>query len=57
MRAILEELIKSSGRSLITLDADLEHPLNYIKDFINKQKETQADVAYGCRSDRFLREL
>ena len=52
MRAILEGLIKSKGQLLITLDADLEHPLNYIKDFINKQKETQADVVYGCRIDR-----
>jgi len=52
MKALEAGLEKSSGNLIITMDSDLQHPPAYIKDFINNQKETGAEVVYGIRDLR-----
>lgn len=43
---------KSQGKLIITIDSDLQHPPNYIKKLIERQKNTGADVVYGIRDSR-----
>jgi len=52
MKALEAGLEKSTGNLIITMDSDLQHPPVYIKDFINNQKETGAEVVYGIRDLR-----
>ena len=52
MKALEAGFEKSSGKLIITMDSDLQHPPKYIKNFIEKQKETNADVVYGIRDLR-----
>jgi dolichol-phosphate mannosyltransferase len=52
MKALEAGLEKSTGNLIITMDSDLQHPPAYIKDFINNQKETGAEVVYGIRDLR-----
>ena len=52
MKALEAGLEKSSGNLIITMDSDLQHPPAYIKEFINNQKETGAEVVYGIRDLR-----
>lgn len=52
MKALEAGFEKSSGKLIITMDSDLQHPPKYIKNFIEKQKETNADVVYGIRDSR-----
>jgi dolichol-phosphate mannosyltransferase len=52
MKALEAGFEKSSGRLIITMDSDLQHPPKYIKHFIEKQKETNSDVVYGIRDSR-----
>ena len=52
MNAIYAGLEKSEGQFVLTMDSDLEHPPFYIKDFLSKQRETNADVVYGIRENR-----
>jgi dolichol-phosphate mannosyltransferase len=52
MKALEAGLEKSSGELIITMDSDLQHPPKYIKTFIEKQKETGAEVIYGIRDSR-----
>ena len=52
MKALEAGLDKSTGNLIITMDSDLQHPPAYIKDFINNQKETGAEVVYGIRDLR-----
>lgn len=52
MKALEAGLEKSSGNLIITMDSDLQHPPTYIKEFINNQKETGAEVVYGIRDLR-----
>ena len=52
MKALEAGYEKSSGKLIITMDSDLQHPPKYIKHLIEKQKETKADVVYGIRDSR-----
>jgi dolichol-phosphate mannosyltransferase len=52
MKALEAGFEKSSGKLIITMDSDLQHPPKYIRHFIEKQKETNADVVYGIRDSR-----
>ena len=52
MKALEAGFEKSSGKLIITMDSDLQHPPKYIRQFIEKQKETNADVVYGIRDSR-----
>jgi len=52
MKALEAGFEKSSGKLIITMDSDLQHPPKYIRHFIEKQKETNADVVYGIRESR-----
>jgi dolichol-phosphate mannosyltransferase len=52
MKALEAGFEKSSGKLIITMDSDLQHPPKYIKHFIEKQKETNSDVVYGIRDSR-----
>jgi len=52
MKALEAGYEKSSGKFIITMDSDLQHPPKYIKHFIEKQRETNADVVYGIRDSR-----
>jgi dolichol-phosphate mannosyltransferase len=52
MKALEAGYEKSSGKLIITMDSDLQHPPKYIKHLIEKQKETNADVVYGIRESR-----
>ena len=52
MKALEAGYEKSSGKLIITMDSDLQHPPRYIKHLIEKQKETNADVVYGIRDSR-----
>lgn len=52
MKALEAGYEKSSGKLIITMDSDLQHPPKYIKHLIEKQKETNADVVYGIRDSR-----
>ena len=52
MKALEAGFEKSSGKLVITMDSDLQHPPKYIRHFIEKQKETNADVVYGIRESR-----
>ena len=52
MKALEAGYEKSSGKLIITMDSDLQHPPKYIKHFIEKQRETNADVVYGIRDSR-----
>ena len=52
MKALEAGLEKSSGDLIVTMDSDLQHPPEYIKRFIEIQKETGADVVYGIRNSR-----
>jgi len=52
MNALEAGLEKSNGNLIITMDSDLQHPPEYIKKFLEKQKETGADVIYGIRNSR-----
>ena len=52
MSALEAGLKKSKGEKIITMDADLQHPPAYIKEFLRIQKETSADVVYGIRNSR-----
>jgi len=52
MKALEAGFEKSSGKLIITMDSDLQHPPKYIRYFIEKQKETNADVVYGIRESR-----
>ena len=52
MKALEAGYEKSSGKLIITMDSDLQHPPKYIKHLIDKQKETNADVVYGIRDSR-----
>ena len=52
MKALEAGFEKSSGKLIITMDSDLQHPPKYIRNFIEKQKETTADVVYGIRDSR-----
>jgi dolichol-phosphate mannosyltransferase len=52
MKALEAGYEKSSGKLIITMDSDLQHPPKYIRHFIEKQKETNADVVYGIRDSR-----
>jgi polyisoprenyl-phosphate glycosyltransferase len=52
MKALEAGFEKSSGELIITMDSDLQHPPKYIRHFIEKQKETNADVVYGIRDSR-----
>lgn len=52
MNALEAGFEQSSGNLIITMDSDLQHPPKYIEKFIEKQKETQADVVYGIRESR-----
>ena len=52
MKALEAGFEKSTGKLVLTMDSDLQHPPKYIKNFIEKQKETNADVVYGIRDSR-----
>jgi len=52
MKALEAGFEKSSGKLIITMDSDLQHPPKYLRHFIEKQKETNADVVYGIRDSR-----
>jgi dolichol-phosphate mannosyltransferase len=52
MKALEAGFEKSTGKLVLTMDSDLQHPPKYIKNFIEKQKETNADVVYGIRDLR-----
>ena len=52
MKALEAGFEKSAGKLVLTMDSDLQHPPKYIKNFIEKQKETNADVVYGIRDLR-----
>jgi dolichol-phosphate mannosyltransferase len=52
MKALEAGFEKSCGKLIITMDSDLQHPPKYIRHFIEKQKETNADVVYGIRDSR-----
>ena len=52
MKALEAGFEKSGGKLVLTMDSDLQHPPKYIKHFIEKQKETNADVVYGIRDSR-----
>ena len=52
MKALEAGYEKSSGKLIITMDSDLQHPPKYLKHLIEKQKETNADVVYGIRESR-----
>jgi len=52
MNALEAGFEKSTGKLVLTMDSDLQHPPKYIKNFIEKQKETNADVVYGIRDSR-----
>ena len=52
MKALEAGLEKSTGNLIITMDSDLQHPPAYIKEFINNQKDTGAEVVYGIRDLR-----
>ena len=52
MKALEAGFEKSAGKLVLTMDSDLQHPPKYIKNFIEKQKETNADVVYGIRDSR-----
>ncbi len=52
MKALDAGFEKSTGKLVLTMDSDLQHPPKYIKNFIEKQKETNADVVYGIRDLR-----
>ena len=52
MKALESGFEKSDGKLVLTMDSDLQHPPKYIKNFIEKQKETNADVVYGIRDSR-----
>jgi dolichol-phosphate mannosyltransferase len=52
MKALEAGYEKSSGKLIITLDSDLQHPPKYIKHFLDKQRETNVDVVYGIRDSR-----
>ena len=52
MSALEAGLKKSQGKKIITMDADLQHPPVYIKEFLKIQKETSAEVIYGIRNFR-----
>ena len=52
MKALEAGFEKSSGNLIITMDSDLQHPPKYIKHFIERQRETNADVVYGIRDSR-----
>jgi dolichol-phosphate mannosyltransferase len=52
MKALEAGFEKSTGKLVLTMDSDLQHPPKYIKNFIEKQKETNADVVYGLRDLR-----
>jgi dolichol-phosphate mannosyltransferase len=52
MKALEAGFEKSSGKLIITMDSDLQHPPKYIKHFLDKQRETNSDVVYGIRDSR-----
>jgi dolichol-phosphate mannosyltransferase len=52
MKALEAGFEKSGGKLVLTMDSDLQHPPKYIKRFIEKQKETNAEVVYGIRDSR-----
>jgi glycosyltransferase involved in cell wall biosynthesis len=52
MSALEAGLKKSKGEKIITMDSDLQHPPAYIKEFLNVQNETSAEVVYGIRNSR-----
>jgi glycosyltransferase involved in cell wall biosynthesis len=52
MKALEAGFEKSSGELIITMDSDLQHPPKFIKHFLEKQRETNADVVYGIRDSR-----
>jgi dolichol-phosphate mannosyltransferase len=52
MSALEAGFKKSQGNKIITMDADLQHPPVYIKEFLKIQKETSAEVIYGIRNFR-----
>jgi dolichol-phosphate mannosyltransferase len=52
MKALEAGFEKSCGKLINTMDSDLQHPPKYIRHFIEKQKETNADVVYGIRDSR-----
>ena len=52
MKALEAGFEKSSGTLIITMDSDLQHPPKYIRNFLEKQKSTNADVVYGIRDSR-----
>lgn len=49
--ALLAGIHNSSGEAIITMDADLQDPPDYLKDFISQYREGN-DVVIGVRSDR-----
>lgn len=52
MSALEAGLKKSKGEKIITMDSDLQHPPAYIKEFLQVQNQTSADVVYGIRNSR-----
>lgn len=49
--ALLAGILNSSGEAIITMDADLQDPPSYLKDFINQYRKGN-DVVIGVRGDR-----
>jgi dolichol-phosphate mannosyltransferase len=51
-KAILAGLQQILADAYLVIDADGEHPISSIKEFVNKWKQTGCDVIHGVKSER-----
>lgn len=50
--AVLAGISKVNTEYCLVMDSDLQHPPRYIKEFLNKIKETGADIVEGIKAHR-----